>query len=270
MDILIQLKRQRDSSEAARPAADSPDAGQCGVIRQAPPEVEAPQAPPARPKITLPEITLPAIDSEEGSEQIVPIVPIVQIVPGDAIVVRRLAGVGQDRFNKYMAKAEELFKEGKYYDAAGTYELASMTKPANPLARVGAALSLLAAGESLSAAVHMKRAIRLFPPLMETRLDVEKLLGRELLNRRLERVELLIEDAQSTVKRDLAFLAAFMHHNAGHPAKARQYAELLDELSKSDNIYQAYVAFILQARRPDAGTTTAPAAKDTKGTKRTE
>jgi len=179
------------------------------------------------------------------------------------IVIHGLAGVSPDAFNKYMAAAEKLLKAGKYYGAADKYELALIIDSGNPLARVGMALALFAAGEPLSAAVHLRHAMELFPPLMETHLDIPAMMDQADFQRRVEAVDRRLTERagkeQDWADPLLVFVAAYMHSNAGQKEKAGLYAARLQAAAPSDKLFTAYASFVLTGRRPATQTTTKPA-----------
>lgn len=167
------------------------------------------------------------------------------------VVIHALAGKSADRFNMYMKQAEKKLKEGKFYAAAGKYELALIVDSNNPLARVGLALAMFCAGESLPAGSNIRRALHMFPALMETRVNITSLVDTRTFSRRLEWLEKRIEDTSPRrTEVLLVLMASFAHHNTGDTAKARKYAEMLQAASGDDRILSAYAKSILTAGQP--------------------
>jgi len=230
-DILTNLQKQREESKAT-------------VV-----ELE-PRQPVIAPVQEEMEIQAPDTPQEAG-EETVDITQLVTLSPDDVVLIRGLAGMSPDAFNRKMAEGERLLKQGKFYDAANTYELAVMLNNKNPLARVGLAFALFSAGEPLTAAMHARTAFRLFPPLMETRFDVNKLLSKEIYKARMSMVVERMKTQEGAIKPEMAFLAAFMSFNAEDFTQAREYAETLMKTETDDKIFRAYSRFILEGKRPN-------------------
>lgn len=167
------------------------------------------------------------------------------------IVVHTLAGENSNSLNACLAAAEEKLKAGRFYEAAAAYGAAIETSPANPLPHIGVALSLSAAGEPYSAAVSLRRAVELLPPVMEIKVDVPKMLGPQVdvwkertlaLDRRISR--------SAPADLMLRFLAVYAHYQLGEPDAAKAHAAELGREAKSDKVFSAYATFILTGQRP--------------------
>ena len=74
----------------------------------------------------------------------------------------------------------------------------------------GMGLSLLGAGESLSAAYQIRRAIALFPPVMETRIDLSAMMDAKVLDSGIRRLEGRLGGASEDTRTMLQFLATFI------------------------------------------------------------
>jgi hypothetical protein len=164
------------------------------------------------------------------------------------IIIRGLAGKSGDMFNRYMTRAKRDMKAGRFYSASRQYELASINSPRNPLARLGSSLSTFAAGEWYTSAGELRRAMELFPPLMETKLDISSMMSEEIFRKRLDDLETWI----ATINKEplLLFLAAFMQNNAGNEAGARRHAEELRKSDEADDLIKAYAEYVLTGKRP--------------------
>ncbi|HDZ22559.1 hypothetical protein LCGC14_0284290 [marine sediment metagenome] len=168
------------------------------------------------------------------------------------IVLTTLGGRHRDYFNDFMTKGDRALKDGRYYDAALEYRGALSVNPKNPLARLGAALALFGAGESYTAALHLRRAMALFPPLMETRLDIPSLMDPVTFDERLKAFKLdLKEDSQKLERPEPLLLAAYLHMCVGERLEARHYAHRLRAVAGRDEVYLAYARFVLTGKRPD-------------------
>lgn len=166
------------------------------------------------------------------------------------IVMHGLAGTSSNDFNVHMTRAEKKLRAGKFYDAAGDYEIAIAISPRNPLPHVGLAMALTGAGEPLSAGVYLRRAMELFPPIMETRIDIGAMMDKELIARRLATLKKRLDDKTQHVEPLLLFLEVFMARNAGDDAIVRRYVPRLQESAGTDRILGAYADFLATGKKP--------------------
>jgi len=182
------------------------------------------------------------------------------------LIIHSLAGLGPDLFNKYMKGAEERLGSGRYYRAAEEYKCAAIIDSRNPLPQLGQAIALMVAGEPLSATFHLRHAMVLFPPLMETKLDINAMvLPKDVRREMLRLTERLKETDELDTKKTLLFLAVFLHHNLGHKDRADGYAKSLLKLAGDDKLSSTYATYILTGKRPGKGRpTTQPATGSSK------
>ena len=216
LDILRRLREAREADRPARP--DESD-------------------PPADPK---------AGDPDAGPE------PFARVTRrGERVVLHGLAGRSPDIFNRRLAAAESRLRSGRYYDAAGAYDLAAEMRPANPLPHLGSTLSLVGAGEPYAAGLRLYRAMRLFPPLMEVDVD-PSLLDGEVLSRRLAALDRRLGESGDEAPAMLVFLATYMHAHWGRPEQAEAYARRLmgRAMVKQDKLLEAFASHVLQSGRP--------------------
>jgi len=158
---------------------------------------------------------------------------------GANVLIRSLAGEARGSFGAEMARGERTLRLGRYYEAAALFDTASLRRPDNPLPLVGSAISLLAAGEPLSAAQKLRQAMQVFPPIMETRFDLNHMLGRRVFQTATQEAEAAAGRSTPRVAGLLNFLAAFLSRNAGDLAKARSYAEKA-KAAGEDSVLAAY------------------------------
>jgi len=166
------------------------------------------------------------------------------------LVLHGLAGRSRDRFNQYMSAAEAKLRSGAFEQAAQSYMYAITLDGKNPLARLGMSLSLLASGEPLRAAIHLRRAMELFPPMMETRVDVAAIMDSSALERQLLVVDKRLDASVNKVEPLLALLSSYLHCNANEMEDARRYARRLRAAAPDDPLYAAYAEFVLTGNRP--------------------
>ena len=173
------------------------------------------------------------------------------------IVIHGLAGLSPDNFNLYMNRAKTLMKDGKYYDASQEYELATIVDRSNPMAPLGASMAIFTAGEPFSAAIYLRKAMSLLPPLMETRVDIGSMVKLEDFEAQLKLLDLRLANSAGRMDPLLLYVSTFMHQNMGQTAEARAAAKMLNESNNKDKIFQAYATYVLTGQRP----TSQPAAE---------
>jgi tetratricopeptide (TPR) repeat protein len=117
-----------------------------------------------------------------------------------------------DRFNELMMAAEEYIKQKQYYKAADAYSLAAIYQPNNPLPYAGKAHALFGAGEYMSSAYFLSRAIEIFPDYPRFPIDpnaMSTMFGDKDL---LEKRTVDIKDWQDkTGSPELQFLLAYIY-----------------------------------------------------------
>ena len=176
------------------------------------------------------------------------------------LVFNTLAGKGADVYDSAMRKGEKQLGEGNFYNAANQYRLAVEVSPQNPIPRLGLSVALFGAGESLGAALQLRRAMEMFPPVMVTRLKVIRKIPSEQLKVRLDLISKRLEGRKGTnVDPQLAMLAAYMHYGAGEKYVAEQCALKLKGAAEDDELdpahaklYAAYATYVLTGKRPVA------------------
>ncbi len=166
-----------------------------------------------------------------------------------ALTLNKLAGTGRDALNAYMRAGQDMLGDGKYYKAAGAFAQASLMDSRNPLAHVGRSLALLGAGEALSASGAYREAVRLFPPTLETRLDVEEMMPVADFRKRLGQLDARLAK-QKDPQADLVFLAAVLHHVAGDAKTAAKHAARLRDLAGEDEVFKSTAERILSKGKP--------------------
>jgi hypothetical protein len=242
--------------------------GTIGMIpRQMPPagpsEQAAPEAPPAsaaeRIQAGHPQLRAPLVELESGPP---PLLPTGGTLAGTSLrgrlVVHGLAGTGHDEFNVVMTAAGESLKAGRAYEAGESYRQAAALQPDNPLPRLGMSLALFEAGESLGAAQQLHRAAQLYPPILTSQVDLEGMVDRDLLIRRLDFLAARLASTATGNEPMLYFIAAFVHANLGQETQARQYARKLQASAPADVVLGNYARFVLTGQ-----TTSAPTSRPT-------
>ena len=150
-------------------------------------------------------------------------------------ILHSLAGKSRDAFNINMSRAEKALSEGKFYQAAEYYKLAAMASPSSMLAPLGRSLALFAAGEPLSAAFHLRRAMEKFAPMLAGKVvpDVMKILNPHVVKLRLAELERRITEAKDTPETELLFLVSFIYCSIGDLDNANKHASTLLKILES-------------------------------------
>jgi tetratricopeptide (TPR) repeat protein len=132
---------------------------------------------------------------------------------------KSFASFAKDRFNQHLRAAEQYLKQGRYYRAADAYTLAVIYKPDDPLAYAGKSHALFAAGEYMSSALFLSRALEIFPEYVRFKIDIEAMVGdRDKLESRIADVEQWLKTSDAV---ELQFLLGYVYYQMGRlePAK---------------------------------------------------
>jgi tetratricopeptide (TPR) repeat protein len=131
-----------------------------------------------------------------------------------------LESLGIAKFNEHVRAAEEHLRAGRYYRAADCFALASVYKPDDPLALVGRSHALFAAGEYVSSALFLSRALAIYPEYMQMRVDLAGLVGGQ------EKVAQRLADVEQWYARSgsgqLQLLLSYVYYRTGNLTQARR------------------------------------------------
>jgi hypothetical protein len=136
------------------------------------------------------------------------------------------------KFNEYLRAAGEYMKQGEYYRAADAWTLASTYKPNNPIAYAGKAHALFVAGEYMSSAYFLSRAIELFPGYIQLELKLETIItDKDALEKRIAD---LGKWATTTGSGELFFLLSYVYYRINNLELAQDAIEItLDKMPDS-------------------------------------
>ncbi|MCK4292197.1 MAG: hypothetical protein KAY65_03305 [Planctomycetes bacterium] len=132
---------------------------------------------------------------------------------------KTLRSYNQARCRQYVTSAQAYLKQGRYYQAANTFAQASIYDSKDPLANAGRSLALFAAGEYMSSALFLSRAIEASREYAGSKVDLVAMLGDR------DKIESRIADAEECLQRSLApeleFLLGYTYYRMGRlgPAK---------------------------------------------------
>ena len=169
--------------------------------------------------------------------------------------------VGSQRtgFNGYMALGELRLKQTNYYQAASAYRRAIELRPENPLAYLGRAYSLVGAGDLISAANNLGKALAIFPEQAQRKIDLPKFFHSQIeLDRITSKLVNLIEANKGNVR--VRLLLGYIYHYSGQNNLAVPVLTEAAELAKTDpkipvGLAQAIAKFTKAVSTPAEKTT---------------
>lgn len=127
----------------------------------------------------------------------------------------------------YLFLGEEFLKNGQYYKAADAFELASVWDWKNPLLVLARSHALFAAGEYMSSAFYLSRAIEMEPKVLQSRFDWSSLLdSRDAFENRLTELSTWQQRSNSP---ELALLMGYILLQDGKLTRARISAEFAQD-----------------------------------------
>jgi len=131
-----------------------------------------------------------------------------------------LESLSESKFDQHMRAAEGYLRAGEYYRAAGCFSLASMYQSDNPLALAGRGHALFAAGEYVSSALFLSRALAISPEYLQMRVDLAAMLGdgNKLAGRIADIEQWLARSGSSR----LQFLLGYVYYRTGRLLPAKQ------------------------------------------------
>jgi tetratricopeptide (TPR) repeat protein len=177
----------------------------------------APNEQPGAPdRLRSPSATEGARDvAEQGPPEALPAVP----ADGDRRTNGNATAVMQKQFDHYLAAAQLYMQQDRYYRAADSFTLASVYIPHDPRAHLGKGHALLAAGEYVSSAVSLARAIELDARYALGKVDLVEIIGGP--DAFVQRITNLEERAQGSDASQLQFLLAYVYLQMDQLSEAR-------------------------------------------------
>ena len=137
------------------------------------------------------------------------------------------------KFNQHLQRAQGHLKAGRYYAAADSFALASIYKPdpgeagSDPVQAGGLVLcfagrghALFAAGEYISSALFLSRALKIAPEYARTKIDLAGMLGGE--NKLESRIADIKEWLGKSDSAQLEFLLGYVCYRMGRLSQAKQ------------------------------------------------
>ena len=158
-----------------------------------------------------------------------------------------LESFSQSRFNQHLSAARDHLKAGRYYRSVDSFTLATVYQPNNPVVLAGKGHALFAAGEYMSSALFLARALAVQPGYMQSKVDLTAMLGgAEKLSERIADVEQWLARSGSA---QLQFLLGYVYFRTDRLNQAKQaIAEAYETMPQSQAIVALRMA-INQATR---------------------
>ncbi len=133
----------------------------------------------------------------------------------------------QAKFKQHIRAAENYLMAGRYYRAADSFSLASIYKMDDPLCFAGRGHALFAAGEYISSALFLSRALEIAPEYIQADIDLVTMLGgAEKLESRLADVKRW-SGKNSSGK--LQFLLGYVYYRTGKLEQAKRAIDIAYE-----------------------------------------
>ena len=154
------------------------------------------------------------------------------------------------KYNQLYEAAEGHLNIGRFKQAADAFALASIYQPEDPLCYAGRGHALFAAGEYVSSALHLIRAIELNPEYTQTQIDLAGLVGGP------DKLDSITADLQNWLQKSdapgLGFLLGYVYYRTGRLNEAKQVMDVvMQEMpqSKAATALKMAIDFKLQTQK---------------------
>ncbi len=121
------------------------------------------------------------------------------------------------KYDRYIIAGEMYIKQGRYYRAADSYSIALIYKADDPLAYLGKSHALFAAGEYVSSALFLSRALEARPEYAQGK-PVVALCDRDEIDSRIVELNECLEISDLP---KLKFLLAYVYYRVGQSEQAK-------------------------------------------------
>lgn len=149
---------------------------------------------------------------------------------------KSVAAFWEGKFHRYMAAGETYLKQGRYYRAVDAFALASVYKPDAPAAYVGRSLALFAAGEYMSSALFLSRALEMHPEYARSKAYFSAMLcDKDKLAERIADAEECLELCRKpgsglSGETELAFLLGYVYYQMDRLGEAKRAIEAAEKI----------------------------------------
>ena len=133
----------------------------------------------------------------------------------------------QAKYTQLYRAAEGHLSIGRFHQAADAFTLAAIYNPDDPLCYAGRGHALFAAGEFISSALFLIRAIEIDPEYVNTNIDLVELLGNaEDLNTKITELNKWLQKSNAP---GLGFLLSYVYYHTGRLNEARQVMNIVSQ-----------------------------------------
>ncbi|MBN1509371.1 MAG: tetratricopeptide repeat protein [Sedimentisphaerales bacterium] len=141
-------------------------------------------------------------------------------LPGDTAGPKyeALPRSSREKLDRYLKMGQMYLQQGRYYRATESFSLASLYSPNDRRVHLGRSHALFAAGEYVSSAVFLAKAIEMDPDQTLAKFDLVNAVGGPDLF--LDRITDLEQCAKASSTPDLQLLLAYIYHEMDRPEEA--------------------------------------------------
>ena len=140
---------------------------------------------------------------------------------------KTLESFSQAKFDQFIKTAEAQLKQGKYYRAAEAFAQASIYKRDDPIAEAGRGHALFAAGEYMSSALCIARAIENSAEYAQTKIDIVAVVGdKDMVESRIAEIHQWLARTDTP---ELKFLLGYAYYRLGRLDRAKMAIDLAYE-----------------------------------------
>ena len=140
---------------------------------------------------------------------------------------KSLESFSEAKFNQHMRAAESYLRQGMYYRAADSFTLASIYKVGDPRSLAGRSHALFAAGEYISSALFLSRALEIDPEYARTEIDFVTMLGG--MGKLQSRIAEVKEWLERSGAGELQFLLGYVYYRIGKLQEAKEAIDIAYE-----------------------------------------
>jgi len=146
-----------------------------------------------------------------------------------------LSDVARRKIDGYFSEGRQMMHEGKFYQAITAFDLALVYGPNDPKLYQAKSYALLAAGEFMSAAFYLDRAIKLSPETIIALGDIKEFFpDAEQLQKHIETIDYWAKQSGNVM---LSFLKGYMLYQSGQPeAAGKVLAEAFEGQEQSQGV----------------------------------
>jgi hypothetical protein len=133
----------------------------------------------------------------------------------------------QEKLDRYLKTAQMYLQQGQYQRAVDSFSLASLYNPNDRRVNLGRSHALFAAGEYVSSAIFLAKAIEVDPDQTLAKSDLVNAVGGPDLF--LQRITDLEGRAKTSATPDLQLLLAYIYHEMDRPQEAKTAIEAAEK-----------------------------------------